>query len=142
MNTKGCESRVLSVAYPKHARRPEDILNFIESDEFVAAWDRLDLNCEDDAVSLQLCTMANPKDWPVIAGTGGLRLHIHSFRDTGIDKPDIGAYYVYFEDFGIVYFVFLDATAEQIDFSASDLDRIRAGIARIRALLEQRKRIR
>jgi hypothetical protein len=139
MSSKGCEQRVLSVSYPKHFRRPEDILHFVEADEFADDWDRIGLNCEDDAISLQLCTMSDPKAWRIIEGTGGLRLHIHSFRECGIDKDDIGVYYVFFEEYGIVYFVCLDESAGPVAFSAAQIRRFRDLLSRIKEGLDKRK---
>ena len=52
---------------------PEDLLHFVELDEFIDDWRSLGLNDEADLFSLQLAIMADPRGSPVIEGTGGLR---------------------------------------------------------------------
>jgi hypothetical protein len=142
MDSKGCKQRMISVAYPKHVKRPEDILCFIESNQFTSDWDSLGLDCDNDAISLQLCIMSAPKEFPVIDGTGGLRRHFHSFRDWGINRDDISAYYAYFEDYGIVYFVCLDENAETMIFTIEQLRGFKDIIGRVKDGLRRRKMLR
>ena len=52
---------------------PEDLLHFVELDEFIDDWKSLGLDDEADLFSLQMAIMADPRGSPVIEGTGGLR---------------------------------------------------------------------
>ena len=142
MNRKGCRQRKISVAYPKHAFRPEDLLHFIEATEFSEKWDALGLGEEEDATSLQLCIMASPAGYEEIKGTDGVRRHIHSFSEWGINKPDIAAYYAYFEDYGIVYFICIDDHADKLTFSNEQIDSFRSVVGRVREELDRRRTIR
>jgi len=62
-----------TLIYPPHLISPEDILHFVEEDDFGSDWKDLGLNDEDDLTALQVMIMANPKGAPVVRGTGGLR---------------------------------------------------------------------
>lgn len=55
---------------------------FIQTDEFVKNWERLDLT-DDDMRRLELEILKNPKIGSVIRGTGGLRKLRFSFENKG-----------------------------------------------------------
>ena len=59
--------------YPSSLFSPEDILHFVEEDDFGSDWKDLGLNDEDDLSALQVMIMANPRGAPIVRGTGGLR---------------------------------------------------------------------
>lgn len=126
-----CIEKKITLEYPKHRFTPEDLLHFIESTGFTEAWSKLGLDDEDDLTSLQLCIMAHPQGDAQIRGAGGLRKHRHAFGDWGIKKPDVTAYYTYFEDYGIVYLACLDRQAEDVTFSRSEKAAIRDSIAEV-----------
>ena len=52
---------------------PEDLLHFVELDEFIDDWRSLGLDDEADLFSLQMAIMADPRASPVIEGTEELR---------------------------------------------------------------------
>jgi hypothetical protein len=54
-------------------RIPEDLLHFVELDEFSDDWKQLGLDLENDLWDLQIDIMSSPDAAPVISGTGGLR---------------------------------------------------------------------
>lgn len=89
--------------YPVHAWNPEDLLDFIELPQFTKRWEKLGLDDEDDLTALQLTIMADPKAWPVIRGTQGLRKLRFTPEGWKFGKSG-GArvLYRYFEAFGIV----------------------------------------
>jgi len=59
--------------YPSSLFSPEDILHFVEEDDFGSDWKDLGLNDEDDLSALQVMIMANPRGAPIVRGTVGLR---------------------------------------------------------------------
>ena len=52
---------------------PEQLLHFVELDEFGADWERLGLDVEVDLAALQHELMLNPMAGDLVPGTGGLR---------------------------------------------------------------------
>jgi len=52
---------------------PEDILHFVEEEDFGSDWKNLGLNDEEDLSALQVMIMANPRGAPIVRETGGLR---------------------------------------------------------------------
>ncbi|MGW8257775.1 MAG: hypothetical protein ACWGMZ_09855 [Thermoguttaceae bacterium] len=82
---------------------PQDLLSFIELDEFINDWKKLGLNEDNDLFALQIAIMANPKGSPVIEGTGGLRKLRFATRRSGRGKRGSARVcYVFFEDHAIV----------------------------------------
>ena len=142
MSESGCRLKKISVGHRDNELRPEELLNFIESSEFKNTWDSLGLDLEFDATSLQLCIMANAKGYPIIDGSDGVRRHIHSFKEWGIDKPSIGVYYAYFEEFGIAYFVCIDEGAEDLEFTGEQLMHFRGAMQTVKDGLARRGTIR
>lgn len=93
----------VSFRYPKHTCNPEDLLDFIELQQFSKQWERMGLDDEDDLAALQLTIMVNPKGYPVIEGTNGLRkLRFAPKRwKTGLSGA-ARVLYKHFDNFGIV----------------------------------------
>ena len=52
---------------------PDQLLHFVELDEFGADWERLGLDVESDLLALQHALMLNPMAGDLVPGTGGLR---------------------------------------------------------------------
>jgi len=99
------ESRLhkISLAYPGHALKPEDILDFIELPPFTRRWDQMGLDVEEDLLALQVMIMADPEGGELITGTGGLRKM--RFAPARWNTGKSGAarvMYAYFRDFGVV----------------------------------------
>ena len=95
--------RRLSVAYPQHALKPEDILDFIELPAFTRRWRQLGLDDENDLTALQLAIMMSPKAAKPIEGTTGIRkMRFAPARWQCGKSGGARVLYVYFEDFGIV----------------------------------------
>jgi hypothetical protein len=143
MANKGCKQRKVAFRYPKHAMSPEDLLYFIETSEFTAAWEKLGLNDEDDLLALQLCIMAGPKRAPVIRGTGGLRKLRFAPADWGTGTRGAARIcYVYFEEYGIVLLVLAYAKNEKDDLSESERSAIKQYIYKAKRELDRLKKIR
>ncbi len=139
--TKRRRQRV-TLAYPQHALSPEHLLHFIESTVFTKRWKELGLNEEEDLLALQLRIMVSPRTAPVIPGTGGLRKLRFVPPHAGIGKS--GGYricYVYFEEYGIVYLVYVYDKHEKDDLDPDERKTIRNHIRREKAALDRRKSI-
>ncbi len=114
--------------YPGHRFRPEDLLTFVEMEDFAQDWQDLGLN-DDALMALQVLIMIRPKGNPVVSGTGGLRKIRFSPRGSGRGKR--GAFrigYVYFEEFGIVLLVVAYGKNDSDDIPAAHRKLIRAEI--------------
>jgi len=142
MAKKGREYRRVEFAYQAHRMSPEDLLHFIESNEFTAAWDDYGLDVEEDLLALQLSIMAAPNDPPVIDGTDGLRKHRLLFSDWGINRTDEAQVcYVYFEEYGIIYMLLVHIGSENLEFTAAERKEFAGAIREIRRVLDRRKTI-
>lgn len=134
--------RRVTLRYPKHALSPEDLLHFIESTVFTKRWEQLGLDDEDDLTALQLSIMSDPAGSPIVKGTGGLRKLRFSPPEANTGKS--GGYrvcYVYFEEHGIVYLVYVYNKHEKDDLDAEEKIAIRNYIARQKLALDRRKTI-
>jgi hypothetical protein len=63
----------LTVKYPAHVLKPEDILDFIELPVFPKRWEQLGLDDEGDLSALQVLIMVAPKAANPIEKTDGMR---------------------------------------------------------------------
>jgi hypothetical protein len=129
-----------ALRYPKHLLSPADLLHFIESTVFTAAWDELGLNDEDDLVALQLLIMSQPKAAPIIRGTGGLRkLRFAPARWNTGTSGAARVCYVYFELHGIVFLVYIYDKHRKDDLSQAEKKVIRDYIRREQRALDRRQ---
>jgi hypothetical protein len=133
----------VTLRYPRHAFRPEELLNFIELRAFTSAWDH-DLGLTDeDLTALQILIMIRPKGAPVIAGTDGLRKL--RFSPPGAHEGKSGGIrvcYVYFEEFGIVLLVAAYSKHRKDDLTDAQRKTIRRLIHSVREELERVQNIR
>ena len=96
-------ARRLTLRYPDHVFRPEDLLDFIELPAFTKRWAELGLDDEDDLTALQLFIMVEPKRAKVVKGTNGRRkLRFAPDRWHSGKSGAARILYVYFEEYGIV----------------------------------------
>jgi hypothetical protein len=140
-NIMGSTNKCLEVhtlAYPKHAVKPEDLLNFIELEWFVDSWDDLKLT-DEDLTALQILIMCNPKGGRVMKGTGGLRKLRYSPEGwkTG-RRGALRVCYVYFEKYGIVLLCLVFRKRELDDLSDAGKKAVRKAIGRIEYQLQER----
>lgn len=107
--------------YPSHQFDPEDLLHFVELDEFQDEWKELGLNVEEDLWALQVMIMSAPKDSPVIPGTGGVRKirFAPAHWKTG-KRGAARVCYVYFEEHWMVLLVTAYGKGEKEDLTAEE----------------------
>jgi len=88
-----------TLLYPNHELTPEDLLHFVELDEFRDDWEQLGLDVEGDLWALQILIMRNPGGTPVIPETGGLRkMRFAPGRWNTGKSGAVRVCYVYFPD--------------------------------------------
>jgi hypothetical protein len=132
----------VALQYPKHALAPEDLLHFIESTVFSRRWEQLGLDDDEDLTALQLFIMSSPSEYPVIRGTGGLRKMRFSPPEAKVGKSGgLRVCYVYFEEYGIVYLVYVYTKHEKDDLNAGERNAIREHIQREKRALDRLKTI-
>lgn len=127
-----------SLAYPKHRFDPEELLHFIETNEFVASWRELGLSEEDELFSLEMAIMADPKAGDVIQRTGGvrkLRFAPESWK-TG-KRGGLRVCYVYLEDFALVILLLVYSKIESDDLTSSQRKGLRQYIEIAKTQLEE-----
>jgi hypothetical protein len=96
-------AKKLTVLYPDHRPRPEELLDFIELPVFTRRWKELGLDDEDDLAALQLFIMAEPKRAKVVGGTPGIRkLRFAPERWNCGKSGGARILYVHFDQLGIV----------------------------------------
>lgn len=126
------------LCYPGDKFSPEDFLNFVQWDSFVADWKSLGL-CDDDLRALEVAIMAKPTGAPVVGGTGGLRKL--RFAPAAWNKGKRGAVrvcYVYFEVHHVVLLLVAYGKTEQDNLTAAEKKSIKTLIEEISNYLEQR----
>ena len=104
----------------RHRIKPEDVVIFVELDDFTNDWQKLRLS-DDDLHALQLEIMEKPKGAPVVPGTGGLRKIRFAAAQSGRGKSGASRVcYVYFEEYAIVLLVLAHPKNEKDDLSHAD----------------------
>jgi hypothetical protein len=118
--------------------RPEDLLWFVELDEFADDWESLGLDREIALWDLQNLIMSHPTIGKVVPGTDGLRKMRFGRADQRIGKRS-GARvcYVYFPEHAAVLLVAAYGKNEKDDLTAWEKKAIREDIASVRLWLEQ-----
>jgi hypothetical protein len=105
---------------PRHRIRPEDVVIFVELDDFTNDWQKLRLS-DDDLHALQLAIMETPKGAPVVPGTGGLRkIRFAPAQSRRGKSGGSRVCYVYFEEYAIVLLVLAYPKNEKDDLSYAE----------------------
>jgi hypothetical protein len=139
---KSRKRQYVKLQYPKHAFAPEDLLHFIESTVFTKRWEELGLDDDEDLTALQLLIMLSPAKPPLIRGTGGLRKMRFSAPESKVGKSGgFRVCYVYFEEYGIVYLVYVYTKHEKDELDAGERNAIRKYIQREKVALDRLKTI-
>jgi len=113
----------LTVGYPSHALKPEDLLDFVELPAFTKRWERLGLDDEEDLSALQVLIMAAPKAAKPMEKTDGLRKIRFAPKRWNVGKSGAArVLYVYFERFGIVLLCLV--------YGKNEIDNISDGVKR------------
>jgi hypothetical protein len=106
-------------------------LGFIELKPFTRLWDGLRLT-DDDLWLVQVAILCNPKGFPVIPGTGGLRKLRFSPRNTTSGKRGgMRVCYVYLEEHQRVILALVYPKSQKEDLSAGEKRIIRAALEQI-----------
>jgi hypothetical protein len=101
--------------------RPDDLLHFIELDEFRQDWEGLGLDVETDLWELQNEIMSDPEGPPVVPGTGGLRKMRFAPSRWRIGKRGaIRVCYVYFKPHWTVLLLIAYGKNRKENLSASE----------------------
>jgi hypothetical protein len=128
-----------TLKYPQHAFDPQDLLQFVELDEFIDDWKALGLDDDDDLWMLQIAIMADPAGAPVIEGTGGLRKLRFAPMDWNRGKRGAARVcYAYFEEHGIVLLCAAYDHHEKDNLSAQEKRGIKEYIDQIKKWLSER----
>ncbi len=130
--------RKAKLILPRHGIDAEDLLNFVELRSFSRDWDAFRFG-DEELGRLQIEIMADPKRWPVIEGTDGLRkMRYAPSRSSQGKRGNLRICYVYFESFHTVLLVVVYSKSQSDDIPEGMKRRINAAIARIKAALEKR----
>jgi hypothetical protein len=139
MVQKGRLRRRGTLRYPKHAINPEDLLHFVELDEFADDWKCLGLDDEEDMWALSAAIMVSPEGPPVIRGTGGLRKLRFAPADWSTGKRGaVRVCYVYFPQYFIVLLCAAYSHLEKDNLSAKEKAGIRQYISECQKWLSSR----
>lgn len=128
-----------TLSFPGNMLHPEDLLHFVELDEFRDDWKAAGLDVENDLLALQIAIMADPEGPPVISGTGGLRKIRFAPADWHTGKRSaVRVCYVYIQEHWTVLLVMAYAKNEKLDLTAREKQGIREYIETIRTYLDSR----
>lgn len=124
----------VTLRYPQHRFKPEDLLDFIELPVFTKRWEKLGLDDEDDLTALQLMIMTDPKAAKPIEGTKGIRKLRFAPAKWNVGKRGAArVLYVHFDEFGIVILALI--------YGKGEVDNISDGVKQyLNGLVDQIKR--
>lgn len=126
--------------YPDHMLSPEDLLHFVELDEFRDDWEHLGLDVENDLWVLQIAIMTDPEGAPVIPGTGGLRKMRFAPLEWHTGKSGaVRVCYAYLKEHFTVLLVMAYGKNEKLNLSADEKSGIKEYIRRIKKSLDEKK---
>lgn len=135
MADETAQRRGMPLRHPSELLKPGELLSFLESNVFRNAWKTCGLR-DEDLFELQLTIMGDPKAYPVVKGTGGLRKLRFSPTASGRGKSGSHrACYVYYEEFGLVLLVTAYPKNKKDDLSAAARSAIRKMIEEQHKLL-------
>ena len=100
---------------------PEDLLYFVYLDEFADDWKRLNPNDGDEWLlwSLEILLMANPSEFPIVPGTGGLRKARFARQGEG-RSGGLRICYAFFPDHHIILMMMAYQKNEQDDLTSDE----------------------
>ena len=108
---------------------------FIQTPQFSRSWDNY-INNDDELCKIEIDIMKNPKKYPVIKGTGGLRKMRWKLKNKG-KRSGIRICYIDFEDFHIVYLMLLYAKNEKEDLSDVEARKVKQYIEQVEKFLKK-----
>ena len=120
--------------------RPDELLHFVELDEFQDDWEELGLNVEFDLWELQNQIMHDPSGAPIIRGTGGLRKMRFAPSRWRLGKSGaIRVCYVFFQQHWTVMLVMAYDKTRKDNLSASEKQAIAKYIGTVERWFDSRK---
>lgn len=103
------------------APRPDDLLTFVELDEFRDDWQQIGLDIETDLSWLQWQLMENPLCGDLVQGAGGLRKARFAPPGSGRGKRgSVRVCYAYFEKHHLVLLMMAYDKTSQGDLTAAE----------------------
>ena len=109
---------------------PDQLLHFVELDEFGADWEQLGLDVESDLLALQHALMLNPMAGDLVPGTGGLRkLRFSPPRWSKGKRGALRVCYAYFQEFWTILLLMVYAKGVQSNLTAAEKQGIRKFLA-------------
>lgn len=119
----------------------DDLLTFVETDEFGDDWQSLGLDVEHDLLELQNAIMAATERAPVIQVTGGLRkMRFAPARWKTRKRGAIRVCYAYFPMNALVLLVMRYGKATQDDISSQEKHAIAGYLRQVGLHLAQRRK--
>ena len=112
------------------------IRTFIQSPQFSKAWDEY-IYDDDELRKIEIDIMQNPKKYPVIKGTGGLRKLRWKLGNKG-KRGGIRICYVDFEEHEIVYMMLLYVKNEKEDLTKEEVRKVKTYRAEVKTSFKQK----
>ena len=110
---------------------------FIQAPQFTRAWDSY-INDDEELRKIEIDIMQNPKKYPVIKGTGGLRKLRWKLGNKG-KRSGVRICYIDFEEFCIVYLMLLYSKNEKEDLSDEEANKVKMYIDEVYKSLQKKK---
>lgn len=126
---KNHTNETFAVIHPPTMRSMEDWKRWVLLPYFDRRWRELGLD-DDDLNALQIMVMIQPKSFPIVPGTGGLRKA--RFARKGQGKS--GGYrvgFAYFEEYGVIAAIAVYAKKDEADIPAAQRAVIKELIGRL-----------
>ena len=120
---------------------PEQLLHFVELDEFGADWEKLRLDVEFDLAALQHELMLDPMAGDLIQGTGGLRkLRFSPPRWSVGKRGALRVCYAYFPEFWTILLMMAYAKGVQANLTAAEKKGIHKFLGRTEKWLHEHRK--
>lgn len=131
----------VSMSSQREQLQPEQLLHFVELDEFGTDWKKLGLDVELDLAELQHELMLNPLAGDLVPGTGGLRkLRFSPPRWRMGKRGALRVCYAYFPEFWTILLMMAYAKGVQASLAVAEKQGILKFLARTEKWLHQHRK--
>lgn len=127
---KNHTTATIEVIHPPTMSQMEDWKRWVLLPFFDRKWRQLGLD-DDDLTAFQIMVMMQPKAFPVVQGTGGLRKARFARRGQGGKSGGYRIGFAYFEEYGVIAAIAVFAKNEETDIPAAHRAEIKKLIARL-----------